>query len=46
MKLSEAHDHATEIEEKISNLIGPEGRVISHLEPRSAERKIEPWERP
>lgn len=46
MILSEAHDHATEIEEKISNLIGPEGRVISHLEPRSAERKIEPWERP
>lgn len=46
MILSEAHDHATEIEEKISNLIGPEGRVISHLEPRSAERKVEPWERP
>ncbi len=46
MKLSEAHDHATEIEAKISNLIGPEGRVISHLEPRSAERLVEPWERP
>jgi cation diffusion facilitator family transporter len=46
MKLSEAHDHATEIEAKISNLLGPEGRVTSHLEPRSAERLVEPWECP
>ncbi len=46
MKLSEAHDHATDVEAKISNLLGPEGRVISHLEPRSAERKVELWEIP
>lgn len=46
IKLNDAHDHATEIEAKIANLIGPQGRVISHLEPRSAERNVEPWEQP
>jgi cation diffusion facilitator family transporter len=46
MKLAVAHDCATEIEAEISSLIGPEGRVISHLEPRSAEKRVEIWEQP
>ena len=29
-----------------TTLIAPEGRVITHLEPRSSEQRIEPWEAP
>jgi hypothetical protein len=28
----------------VAAIIAPEGRVITHLEPRSAEQRIEPWE--
>jgi cation diffusion facilitator family transporter len=44
MTVGEAHDRATEIEAAVAAIIAPEGRVITHLEPRSAEQRIEPWE--
>jgi cation diffusion facilitator family transporter len=44
MSVGEAHDRATEIEAAVAAIIAPEGRVITHLEPRSAEKRIEPWE--
>ena len=40
----EAHGRATEIEAAVAAVIAPEGRVITHLEPRSDEQRIEPWE--
>lgn len=46
MTVGEAHEKATEIEAAVAALISPEGRVITHLEPRSSERRIEPWEKP
>ncbi|MCH7228432.1 cation diffusion facilitator family transporter [Haloferula sp. A504] len=42
--LREAHEAATEIEAGIAALLEPEGRVITHLEPRSAEDREENWE--
>ena len=42
--VGEAHDSATEIEAAVAEIIAPEGRVITHLEPRSGEQRIEPWE--
>ncbi|MFM2196837.1 MAG: hypothetical protein RLZZ505_269 [Verrucomicrobiota bacterium] len=39
-----AHDLATEIEAAVAAIIAPQGRVITHLEPRSGEQRIEPWE--
>jgi cation diffusion facilitator family transporter len=42
--VGEAHGRATEIEAAVAALIAPEGRVITHLEPRSEEQRIEPWE--
>ncbi len=46
MSVGEAHEQATEIERKVAELIHPHGRVITHLEPRSTEQRIEPWENP
>lgn len=46
MSVNEAHHTATEIESGIASLIGPQCRVISHLEPRSAENDMKPWEEP
>lgn len=46
MSVGHAHSQASAIESRVAKLIGPEGRVITHLEPRSAEARIEPWERP
>ncbi|MFD2257105.1 cation diffusion facilitator family transporter [Luteolibacter algae] len=46
MTVDRAHDEATEIEANVASLIEPHGRVITHLEPRSAERRIEDWEKP
>jgi len=46
MNVDHAHQMATELEKAVANLIEPDGRVITHLEPRSAEGRIEPWERP
>lgn len=46
MSVGKAHDEATAIEAAVAELIAPEGRVITHLEPRSSEQRIEPWEAP
>ena len=40
----EAHEAATEMEGRVASLLGPDVRVISHLEPRSAEDRQELWE--
>ncbi len=40
----EAHDVATGIEAKIAAMLEPDCRVITHLEPRSAEHREEDWE--
>lgn len=42
--LQEAHEIATDLEGKAAALLGPDVRVISHLEPRSAEHLEERWE--
>jgi len=39
-----AHELATEIESLIADKLKPAGRVISHIEPKSAEKKEESWE--
>lgn len=39
-----AHELATEIERAVNDHLHPDGRVISHLEPRSAEHASERWE--
>ena len=46
MTVENAHLQATEIESAVAALIAPDGRVITHLEPRSSERRIESWEKP
>jgi cation diffusion facilitator family transporter len=40
----DAHHIATEVEEQICALLAPNGRIITHLEPISAEEKDEVWE--
>lgn len=40
----DAHHIATEVEEKICALLAPYGRIITHLEPISAEETDEVWE--
>ena len=40
----DAHEVATTVEESICALLAPYGRIITHLEPRSAEEKDEVWE--
>jgi cation diffusion facilitator family transporter len=42
--LLDAHEIATELEGRVASLIGQDVRVISHLEPRSAEDREEQWE--
>ncbi len=42
--VGEAHGRATEVEAAVAAIIAPQGRVITHLEPRSEEQRIEPWE--
>lgn len=44
LSVGEAHDSATEIEASVAALLHPDGRVISHLEPLSAEHAEERWE--
>lgn len=39
-----AHEVATEIEGRISDLLDGDARVITHLEPRSAEEEEQEWE--
>lgn len=42
--LGDAHEIATELEGQVAALLGHDVRVISHLEPRSAEHQEERWE--
>ena len=44
LSVGEAHAAATEIEATLAAALHPDGRVISHLEPRSVEHKDEAWE--
>jgi cation diffusion facilitator family transporter len=44
--VGKAHEEATLIEAAVAKIIAPEGRVITHLEPKSSEQRIEPWEKP
>ncbi|RPJ33414.1 MAG: cation transporter [Verrucomicrobiaceae bacterium] len=44
MTVGEAHSSATRIESSVAAMLQPDGRVISHLEPRSAEHEVESWE--
>ncbi len=44
LTVGEAHEIATEIESSVARLLQPDGRVISHLEPKSAEHHEESWE--
>lgn len=46
MSVEQAHTIATGIEASVNALIALDCRVITHLEPRSSEARIEPWERP
>ncbi|MEP2776316.1 MAG: cation diffusion facilitator family transporter [Luteolibacter sp.] len=46
MTVETAHQLATEIEAAVAKLGAPDCRVITHLEPQSAEARIEHWERP
>jgi cation diffusion facilitator family transporter len=45
LSVGEAHEVATLVEAKVAALFQPDGRVISHLEPRSAEHLEERWEK-
>jgi len=42
--IHDAHEAATVMEGRVAALIGPDVRVISHLEPRSAEDQVHEWE--
>jgi cation diffusion facilitator family transporter len=46
LSVGQAHEAATEIEASVAALLHPNGRVISHLEPKSAEHHEERWEEP
>lgn len=44
LSVGEAHEQATRLEAMVADLLSPDGRVISHLEPRSCEHSQERWE--
>jgi len=44
LTVGQAHEAATQIEASVADLLRPDGRVISHLEPKSAEHHEESWE--
>ena len=44
LSVGEAHAAATAIEASVAEMLHPDGRVISHLEPQSAEHDVESWE--
>jgi cation diffusion facilitator family transporter len=44
LTVGEAHVAATAIEASVAQMLHPDGRVISHLEPKSAEHDVEAWE--
>ena len=45
LKVGQVHEAAAEIEGGVADLLKPDGRVISHLEPRFAEHRAERWEK-
>ncbi len=44
LSVIDAHAAATAIEAAIANHLGPQARVITHMEPKSAEGSSETWE--
>jgi len=46
LSVGRAHEAATEVEERVAALLHPDGRVISHLEPKSTESVGHTWEKP
>ena len=44
LSVGEAHEAATMVEASVAEMLHPDGRVISHLEPKSAEHDVERWE--
>lgn len=46
LSVGSAHEAATAIEKSVAGLLHPDGRVISHLEPKSADAAGETWEKP
>jgi divalent metal cation (Fe/Co/Zn/Cd) transporter len=44
LTVGSAHETATEVEKRVASMLQPEARVISHLEPRSGEHRVERWE--
>lgn len=44
LTVGQAHDLATEVEASVAALLSPDGRVISHLEPKSTAHHDESWE--
>ena len=44
LTVGKAHESATAVEASVAALLYPDGRVISHLEPKSAEHEEELWE--
>ena len=44
LSVGDAHSAATLIESSVAEMLHPDGRVISHLEPKSAEHDEERWE--
>ena len=44
LTVGRAHVAATQIEASVAELLHPDGRVISHLEPKSSEHDEEKWE--
>ncbi len=44
LTVGQAHDLATEVEASVAALLSPDGRVISHLEPKSTADHDESWE--
>jgi cation diffusion facilitator family transporter len=44
LSVGRAHELATEIESRVAALLSPDGRVISHLEPKSTADYDEAWE--
>jgi cation diffusion facilitator family transporter len=44
LSVGDAHQVATQIEACVASLLSPDGRVISHLEPKSCEHDEQHWE--
>lgn len=42
--IGSAHRLATDVEAAVAGMLHPDGRVITHLEPKSAEHDVESWE--